>query len=146
MFHVWHTEERPRMEKFGSFFSKMLLKLYFKISTHRYTQTGHIFSKSGHFFAKSGHFFSFFKKGQGRPPPPLPPFTPPEFVCVLWEVFQNTSSIVHLWETAYFMYKLQYLNQQIQWKTISRVLIRHFIQEQEGLHLLKILENYPWRG
>ena len=69
-----------------------------------------------------------------------------KFICELWEVFQNISFIEHLWETAYFMYKLQYFNQQIQWKAISQVLFRHFIQEQEGFHLLKILENHLWRG
>ena len=35
-------------------------------------------------------------------------------LCKFWEVFQNTSLIEHLWETAHFMYKLQNSNQQIQ--------------------------------
>ena len=47
-----------------------------------------------------------------------------KFICEFWEVFQNISFIEHLWETAYFMYKLQYFNQQIQWRTISQVLIQ----------------------
>ena len=29
------------------------------------------------------------------------------FTGEFWEVFQNTSFIEHLWETAYFMYKLK---------------------------------------
>ena len=55
-----------------------------------------------------------------------------KFICEFWEVFQNTSFIRHLWETAYFMFKLQNFNQQIQWKTISQVLFKHFIQEREA--------------
>ena len=43
-----------------------------------------------------------------------------KFICEFWKVFQNISFIGHLWETAYFMYKSQYFNQQIQWKTIHR--------------------------
>ena len=39
--------------------------------------------------------------------------------------------IEHLWETAYFMHKLQDFNHQIQSKSISQVLFKHFIQEQE---------------
>ena len=54
-----------------------------------------------------------------------------KFNCEFWEVFQNTSFIEHLWETAYFTYKLQNFNQQILWKTISHKLFKHFIQEQE---------------
>ena len=54
-----------------------------------------------------------------------------KFICEFWEVFQNISFIEHLWETAYFMYKLQYFNQQIQWRTISQVLFKHCIQEHE---------------
>ena len=54
-----------------------------------------------------------------------------KFICEFWEVFQNISFIQHLWETAYLMYKLQYFNQQIQWRTISEVLLRHCIQEQK---------------
>ena len=34
------------------------------------------------------------------------------FMCELWEVFQNTFFIEHLW-TAYFMDKLQNFNKQI---------------------------------
>ena len=41
------------------------------------------------------------------------------FIYKFWEVFQNTSFIEHLWETAYFMCKLQNFNQQIHKKTIS---------------------------
>ena len=54
-----------------------------------------------------------------------------QFIRELWEVFQSISFIEHLWETAYFMYKLQYFNQQIWWKTISQVPFKHFIQERE---------------
>ena len=36
------------------------------------------------------------------------------FIWEFWEVFQNSSFIEHLWDTAYFMYKLQNLNHQIQ--------------------------------
>ena len=31
-----------------------------------------------------------------------------KFICEFWEVFQNISFIEHLWETAYFMYKLHF--------------------------------------
>ena len=31
-----------------------------------------------------------------------------KFICEFWEVFQSISFIEHLWETAYFMYKLQF--------------------------------------
>ena len=54
-----------------------------------------------------------------------------KFICEFWEVFQNISFIEHLWETAYFMYKLQYFNQQIQWRSISQVLLKHCIQEDK---------------
>ena len=56
-----------------------------------------------------------------------------KFIYESWEVFQNISFIEHLWQTAYFKYKykLQYFNQQILWKFISRVLFKHFIQERE---------------
>ena len=67
-----------------------------------------------------------------------------KFICEFW-VFQNTSFIQNLWETAYFMYKLQNCNQEIQWKSISPVVFKYFMQEREG-NLLKILENYLWRG
>ena len=33
-----------------------------------------------------------------------------------WDVFQITFFIEHLWEAAYFIYKLQYFNHQIQLK------------------------------
>ena len=46
-----------------------------------------------------------------------------KFICKFWEVFQNILFIEYLWETAYFMYKLLYFNQQIQWKANSRVLL-----------------------
>ena len=72
-----------------------------------------------------------------------------KFICEFWEVFQNISFIEHLWETAYFMYKLQYFNQQIQWKTVLQVLFKHFIQEREVTtrrnSFTKILENYLLR-
>ena len=32
------------------------------------------------------------------------------FICEFWEVFQNTTFIEHLLETAYVMYKLQNFN------------------------------------
>ena len=54
-----------------------------------------------------------------------------KLICELWEVFQNTSFMEYLWEIAYFMYKIQSFNQQIQWKTILQVLFKHFIQERK---------------
>ena len=36
------------------------------------------------------------------------------FTWESWKIFQNTCFIEHLWETAYFMYKLQNFNHQIQ--------------------------------
>ena len=54
-----------------------------------------------------------------------------KLICELWEVFQNTSFMENLWEIAYFKYKIQNFNQQIQWKTISHVLFKHLIQERE---------------
>ena len=53
------------------------------------------------------------------------------FIGEFWEVFQNVSIIEHLWETAYFIYKLHNFNQQMQWKTSSQVLFKYFIQERE---------------
>ena len=50
-----------------------------------------------------------------------------KIICEFWQVFQNISFIEHLWETAYFTYKLQHFNQQIQWRTISQVLFKHRI-------------------
>ena len=38
------------------------------------------------------------------------------FICEFWKVFQNSSFIEHLLETAYFMYMLQNFNHQIQKK------------------------------
>ena len=54
-----------------------------------------------------------------------------KFISEFWEVFQNICFTEHLWETAYFKYKLQYFNQEILWKIISQVLFKHFIQERE---------------
>ena len=51
--------------------------------------------------------------------------------CEFWEVVQITSFIEYLWETSYFKYKLLDFNHQIQEKSISQVLFKHFIQEQE---------------
>ena len=51
------------------------------------------------------------------------------FICEFWEVFQNNYFVEHLWETAYFMCKLQSFNQQMQWKTM--VLLKQFIEERE---------------
>ena len=53
------------------------------------------------------------------------------FICEFWEVVHIISFIEHLWETAYYMYKLQDFNHQIQEKSISEVFFKHFIQEQE---------------
>ena len=50
-------------------------------------------------------------------------------VCEFWEVSQIPFK-GHLWETTYFMYKLQDFNRKIN-KNISQVLFKHFIQEQE---------------
>ena len=61
--------------------------------------------------------------------------TPPDdcFLCVteFWGIVQITSFIEYLWETSYFKYKLLDFNHQIQEKSISQVLFKHFIQEQE---------------
>ena len=54
-----------------------------------------------------------------------PDFT---FIC---EVFQNTSFLEYLCETAYLIYKLQNFNHHIQYKTISQVLFKYFMKEQE---------------
>ena len=54
-----------------------------------------------------------------------------KFICEFSEVFQNIPVMEHLWETTYFMNKLQNFNLQIQWKTISQVLFKHFIHKQE---------------
>ena len=51
--------------------------------------------------------------------------------CEFWEVFQITSFIKHLSETAYFIYKLPNFNHHIQEKSISQVLFKHFIQEEK---------------
>ena len=53
-----------------------------------------------------------------------------KFICEFY-IFQNISFIEHLREIAYFMYKLQNFNHHIQWKTISQVFFKHFIQERE---------------
>ena len=53
------------------------------------------------------------------------------FICQFWEVVQIISFIEYLWKTAYFKYKLQDFNHQIQEKSISEVLFKHFTQEQE---------------
>ena len=42
------------------------------------------------------------------------------FICEFLEVFQNISFIVHLWETAYFKYKLQNFNHLKQQKLFHR--------------------------
>ena len=72
------------------------------------------------------------------------------FICEFW-VFKNTTFTEHLWETPYFMYKSQNFNQQIQQKTISQVFytsILHKNQKKpfEGVHILKIHENYLWKS
>ena len=57
-----------------------------------------------------------------------------KFICEFWEVLQNIKHFFYrvLWETPYFMYKLQNFNQQIQLKTISQVvLFKHFMQERK---------------
>ena len=57
--------------------------------------------------------------------------TSSDCICEFWKAFQITTFIVHLWETAYFMHKLQDFDHQIQPKSISQVPFKHFIQEQE---------------
>ena len=52
-------------------------------------------------------------------------------ICEFLEVFQNTSLVEHLWENAYFMYKLQNFNHQILSKSTSQVFFKRFIQERE---------------
>ena len=69
------------------------------------------------------------------------------FLCEFCKIFKNIFSfdktppddcflcltfIEHLCEIAYFMYKLQNFNHQIQQKAILQVLFKHFIQEREG--------------
>ena len=39
---------------------------------------------------------------------------PDDCICKVWEVFQITSFIGHVWETAYFMHMLQDFNHKIQ--------------------------------
>ena len=61
-----------------------------------------------------------------------------KFICDFLEVFH--------WETAYFMYKFQNFNLEIQWKTIfhrsfSSILYKNENWLFEGIHLLKIREN-----
>ena len=68
------------------------------------------------------------------------------FICEFWEVFQNTSFIQHLWETAYFMYKLQNFNHQIQWKSTSQVFFQHFIQEREVAIWRRSFTYNPWKS
>ena len=62
-----------------------------------------------------------------------------KFICEFWEVFHG--------ETAYFMNKLQNFNLEIWWKTIfhgcfSSIFHKNEKWPFEGIHLLKILENY----
>ena len=74
MFHLWHGKEEPRMEKFYSFFPKILLKMHFKwkFSLQMHTK-GYFFQNQGTFFPKSGHFSSIFKKRAGEISLPCPP-------------------------------------------------------------------------
>ena len=69
-------------------------------------------------------------------------------LCLILKSFQYTSCIKQLWETAYFMYKLQNFNQQIQYKTISQVLFKYFIKKarssyQKALIYFKYLKVNP---
>ena len=57
--------------------------------------------------------------------------TPLVFICEFWEIFQITSFMEHLWETAYLIYTLLNFNHHIQEKSISQVVFKHFIQEEE---------------
>ena len=66
------------------------------------------------------------------------------FICEFWEVFQITSSIEHLWETAYFIYKLPNLKHHIQSKSISQVLFKHFIQEEEVAARMRSCTKNLW--
>ena len=45
---------------------------------------------------------------------------PDDCICEFWEAFQITSFIGHLWETAYFMHKLQDFNHKIQYKVFHK--------------------------
>ena len=54
-----------------------------------------------------------------------------KFVSEFWDLFQNTSITEHLWEIAYFKYKLQNFNQQIERTTNSQVLFKYFKQKRE---------------
>ena len=53
------------------------------------------------------------------------------FISEFWEIFQITSFMEHLWETAYLIYTLLNFNHHIQEKSISQVVFKHFIQEEE---------------
>ena len=66
------------------------------------------------------------------------------FISEFWEVFCNTSFMEHLWETAYFMYKLQNFNHKTQpdskklfHRCVSSILYKNEKWPFEGVHLLK---------
>ena len=78
-------------------------------------------------FLASVNFKKFLRTSSGR--------TPPDYWSLSLTVnfvFLNILVIEHLWETAYLMFKLQYFNQEIESKTTSYVLFKHFIQEREA--------------
>ena len=67
------------------------------------------------------------------------------FICEFWKVFQNSSFIEHLLETAYFMYMLQNVNHQIQKKTIWLMLFKHHILEREVAIWRHLFTSNHWK-
>ena len=53
--------------------------------------------------------------------------------------------LLHLGETAYFVYKLQNFNNWIQQKTISQVFFKHFIQGLEVAIRRRSFTQNPWQ-
>ena len=70
---------------------------------------------------------------------PTKTLRPPSYIL-------NVRSLIeYTWETAYFMYKLQIFNQQIQWKAIWQVLFKHFIKEREVAIWKRSFTQNPWK-
>ena len=72
------------------------------------------------------------------------------WICEFWEVFQITSFIEGLWETVYFLYKLDKLsnfNHQVQANSIriSQVLFKGFIQVKEVAIRRRSFTYNPWK-
>ena len=72
------------------------------------------------------------------------------WICEFWEVFQITSFIERLWETVYFLYKLDRLsnfNHQVQSNSIrvSQVLFKGFIEVKEVAIRRRSFTYNPWK-